>query len=49
VQVFDPDVKGLAFPAATYAGLILQTIAISVVVVAVDNRLQRPLQSGAAA
>jgi hypothetical protein len=49
VQVFDQDVKGLAFPAATYAGLILQMIAISVVVVAVDNRLQRPLQSGAAA
>ena len=49
VQVFDPDVKGLAFPAATYAGLILQTVVISMVLVAVDGRLRRPLQTGAAA
>jgi hypothetical protein len=49
VQVFDNDVKGLVFPAATYAGLILQMVAISVVIVAVDSRLKRPMQSGAAA
>jgi hypothetical protein len=49
VQVFDTDVKGLVFPAATYAGLMLQLVAISVVIVAVDTRLKRPMQSGAAA
>jgi hypothetical protein len=49
VQVFDPDVKGMAFPAATYAGLILQTVVISMVLVAVDGRLRRPLQTGAVA
>lgn len=49
VQVFDPDVKGMAFPAATYVGLILQTVVISAVIVAVDGRLRRPLRSGAAA
>ena len=49
VGVFDPKVTGLAFPVATYVGLILQMVVISAVIVAVDNRLRRPLQSGAAA
>lgn len=49
VQVFDPDIHGLAFPASTYVGLVLQLVAISAVLVAVDGRLQRPLQRGAAA
>jgi hypothetical protein len=49
VMVFDPDVKGLAFPAATYGGLILQLVLISIVLIAVDQRLKRPLQSPTAA
>jgi ABC-type transport system involved in multi-copper enzyme maturation permease subunit len=49
VQVFDPEVHGMAFPAATYGGLIFQLILISGIVIAVDNRLRRPLQIGAAA
>jgi hypothetical protein len=49
VQVFDTDVRGLVFPAATYAGLLLQMVAISVVIVAVDTRLKRPMQRGVAA
>ena len=49
VQVFDADVKGLAFPAATYAGLALQTGVIGGVLVAISSRLQRPMQAGAAA
>lgn len=44
-EAFDPDVKGLAFPAATYGGLVLQMIAISAVIIAVDNRLRRPMQT----
>jgi hypothetical protein len=48
VQAFDPDVKGLAFPAATYAGLVLQTIGISAVLVAIDSRLHRPTLVAAA-
>ncbi|HUA16322.1 MAG TPA: ABC transporter permease subunit [Verrucomicrobiae bacterium] len=49
VQVFDPDVHGIAFPAATYVGLALQAGAIGAVLLAITNRLQRPLQRGAAA
>jgi len=49
VQVFDGDVKGLAFPAATYAGLALQTGVIGVVLAAINTRLQRPMRAGAAA
>lgn len=49
VQVFDPDVHGMAFPTATYVGLALQTGAIGTVLMAITSRLQRPLQSGAAA
>lgn len=49
VQVFDPDVRGIAFPAVTYVGLALQTGAIGAVLTAISSRLQRPLQSGAAA
>jgi len=49
VQAFDSEVKGLAFPAATYAGLGLQTGVIAAVLVAIGNRLQRPMQAGAAA
>lgn len=49
VQAFDPDVRGLAFPAATYAGLALQTGMIAVVLLAISSRLQRPTQDGAAA
>lgn len=48
VQAFDNDHKDLAVSAATYGGLILQLVAISVVIVAIDGRLKRPLQSGAA-
>jgi len=49
VQVFDMDVKGMAFPVATYAGLALQTGVIGGVLVAISTRLQRPMQAGAAA
>jgi hypothetical protein len=49
VQVFDPEVKGMAFPAATYAGLALQTGVIGAILLAINGRLQRPMQSGAAA
>ena len=49
VQVFDPKIAGLAFPAATYAGLALQTGVIGGVLMAISSRLQRPLRVGAAA
>jgi len=49
VQAFDTEVKGLAFPAATYAGLVLQTGVIGAMLVAISSRLQRPMQAGAAA
>ncbi len=49
VQVFDPTVQGMAFPVATYVGLVVQMVAISAVLVAIDSRLQRPLQAGVAA
>lgn len=48
-RVFDAEVRGLAFPAAVYAGLVLQMVTISAVILAIDNRLQRPAQTGAAA
>lgn len=49
VQVFDPEIKGLAFPGMTYAGLLLQVAVIGVIVMAINGRLSRPLRSGAAA
>jgi len=48
-QVFDPAVKGTAFPAATYAGLALQTGIIGVVLLAISTRLGRPMQSAVSA
>ena len=48
-QVFDPQVTGMAFPAATYAGLFLQIGAVGAVIMAIHARLMRPIQSGAAA
>jgi len=47
VQVFDTEVKGLAFPAATYAGLVLQTVVIGAVLAAIGSRLQRPMRAAA--
>jgi hypothetical protein len=44
VQVFDPHVRGLGFPAATYVGLALQMGAIGVVLTAISSRLQRPMR-----
>jgi hypothetical protein len=49
VQVFDPDIKGVAFPGFTYAGLLLQIGVIAVVLMAINSRLVRPMRSGAAA
>jgi hypothetical protein len=49
VMVFDTEVKGLAFPAAAYAGLVLQTGVIAAMLVAISSRLQRPMQAGTAA
>jgi hypothetical protein len=49
VEVFNTETTGLAFSAATYGGLIMQVIAISAVIVAVDSRLKRPMRVGAAA
>lgn len=49
VQVFDPEIRGLAFPGMTYAGFLLQIGVIGVVVMAINNRLLRPMRSGAAA
>lgn len=49
VQAFDPELRGLAFPAATYAGIVVQAAVIGAVLVAVSDRLRRPLQVGAAA
>lgn len=47
VQVFDPEIKGLAFPGMTYAGLLLQIGVIGIVVMAINHRLLRPMRSGA--
>jgi hypothetical protein len=49
VQVFDPNVKGAAFPVATYVGLLLQMGMIGVMLTAIGSRLQRPMQAGMAA
>jgi ABC-2 family transporter protein len=49
VQVFDPEIRGLAFPGMTYAGFLLQTGVIGVVLMAINSRLLRPIRSGAAA
>ncbi len=40
--------SGLALSVATYVGLIVQMVAISAVIVAVDIRLQKPVRSGVA-
>jgi hypothetical protein len=48
-QVFDSNIHGMAFPPATYVGLVLQTGLIVVLVMAIISRLQRPLRSGVAA
>ncbi len=48
-QVFDTSVRGLAFPAATYAGLALQTGAIGVVLMAISSRLQGPMRTAVSA
>jgi hypothetical protein len=49
VQVFDPEIKGIAFPGFTYAGLLLQIGVIGVVLMAINSRLVRPMRSRAAA
>jgi len=49
VQVFDPEIRGLGFPAATYTGLVVQFIAITAVIFAIHGRLKRPLRTGEAA
>jgi len=49
VQVFDPRIHGMAFPPATYVGLLVQMGIIGTVLAAITNRLQRPLRIGAAA
>ena len=49
VQVFDPEIKGIAFPGITYAGLLLQIGVIGIIVMAINSRLLRPVRSGAAA
>lgn len=49
VQVFDPEIRGLAFPGMTYAGFLLQIGVIGVVLMAINSRLLRPIRSGAAA
>ncbi len=49
VQVFDAGATGFALPAATYVGLVLQMVAASAMLVAIDTRLRRPMRVGAAA
>jgi len=49
VQVFDPEIRGLAFPGMTYAGFLLQIGVIGIVLMAINSRLLRPIRSGAAA
>ena len=49
IQVFDPEIKGLAFPGITYAGLLLQVGVIGVILMAINQRLLRPMRGGAAA
>ena len=48
VQVFDGDVRGLAFPAATYVGLVLQTGVTFAILVVINSRLTRPMRIAAA-
>ncbi len=48
-QVFDPGSEGLAFPAATYLGLMLQTGLVAVALMAITSRLKRPMQAGSPA
>jgi len=48
VQALNADVRGLAFPVATYVGLVVQMVVTSAVLVAIDGRLQRPMQTAAA-
>ena len=47
VQVFDPEIRGLAFPGMTYAGFLLQIGVIGVVLMAINSRLLRPIRGGA--
>jgi hypothetical protein len=47
VQGFDRYVQGLAFPMETYVGLVVQMVAISAVLVAINSRLQRPMRTAA--
>jgi ABC-type transport system involved in multi-copper enzyme maturation permease subunit len=49
VQVFDPEIKGIAFPGMTYAGFLLQIGVIGVILMAINSRLLRPIRTGAAA
>ena len=49
VQVFDPEIRGLAFPGMTYAGFLLQIGVIGVVLMAINSRLLRPIRGGAVA
>lgn len=49
VQVFDPRIHGMAFPPATYVGLLVQMGIIGTLLTAITSRLQRPLRVGAAA
>jgi ABC-2 type transporter len=49
IQVFDPEIKGLAFPGITYAGLLLQIGVIGIILMAINQRLLRPTRGGAAA
>jgi len=48
VQGFDRHLQGLAFPMETYVGLVLQMIATSTVLVAIDSRLRRSMRMAAA-
>jgi len=45
VQVFDSNVKGAAFPPATYVGLLLQIGVMGTIRSAITSRLRRPVQS----
>jgi len=49
VMAFDGDVRWMAFSTATYVGLALQTGIIGTVLLAISNRLQRPMRLGTAA
>jgi hypothetical protein len=49
VQVFDPEIKGMAFPGFTYAGLLLQIALIGAILMAINHRLLRPMRTGTVA